>query len=272
MDTEDPRHVVTPFIVVYFSWVFHYPLVQVGTFTLHVTLTYLYYIELCMLYHPGRSVAMALACAQADWAVAKALACAQADWAVAKARGKVVGVMAFDLSTAFDTIDVVPLIEKLKSAGVGGTPLKWLESYMTGRSQLVIWNGMRSLSRPLSHGVAQGSILGPLLFLVMVADIPKYVTSGAPKAKMMCYAEDSTLYHSAESKELLKSDLELMSKKIFRYCNDNGLVINSAKTKLLLSSKVNFDMFVGDSIVSADPEISLTGINYNINFSTSPYL
>ena len=56
--------------------------------------------------------------------------------------------MAFDLSTAFDTIDVVPLIEKLKSAGVGGTPLKWLESYMTGRSQLVIWNGMRSLSRP----------------------------------------------------------------------------------------------------------------------------
>ena len=244
MDTEDPRHVVTPFIVVYFSWVFHYRLVQVGMFTLHVTLTYLYYIELCMLYHPGRSVAMALACAQADWAVAKA-------------RGKVVGVMAFDLSTAFDTIDVVPLIEKLKSAGVGGTPLKWLESCMTGRS-------------PLSHGVAQGSILGPLLFLVMVADIPKYVTSGTPKAKMMCYADDSTLYHSAESKELLKSDLELMSKKIFRYCNDNGLVINSAKTKLLLSSKVNFDMFVGDSIVSADPEISLTGINYNINFSTSP--
>ena len=143
---------------------------------------------------------------------------------------------------------------------------------MTGRSQLVIWNGMRSLSRSLSHGVAQGSILGPLLFLVMVADIPKYVTSGTPKAKMMCYADDSTLYHSAESKELLKSDLELMSKKIFRYCNDNGLVINSAKTKLLLSSKVNFDMFVGDSIVSADPEISLTGINYNINFSTSPYL
>ena len=51
-----------------------------------------------------------------------------------------------------------------------------------------------------------------------------------------------TLYHSAESKELLKSDLELMSKKIFRYCNDNGLVIHSAKAKLLLSSKVNFDI------------------------------
>jgi hypothetical protein len=117
--------------------------------------------------------------------VAMALACAQSDWAAAKARGEVVGVMAFDLSAAFDTIDVVPLIEKLKSAGVKGTPLKWLISYMTGRSQSVIWNGKKSEPRPLTHGVAQGSILGPLLFLVMVADLPKYVTTGTPNAKMI---------------------------------------------------------------------------------------
>ena len=62
-------------------------------------------------FRPGRSVAMALACAQADWAAAKT-------------RGEIVGVMAFDLSAAFDTIDVVHLIEKLKSTGVRGTPLK----------------------------------------------------------------------------------------------------------------------------------------------------
>ena len=63
-----------------------------------------------------------------------------------------------------------------------------------------------------------------------------------------------------------------MSKKMIKYCNVNGLVINSAKTKLLLSSKDNFEMFVGDSIVRADSEISLLGIDYNTNFSTSPYL
>ena len=89
---------------------------------------------------------------------------------------------------------------------------------------------------------------------------------------MMCYADDSTLYLSAKSKESLKSDLELMSKKMIRYCNDNGLVINSDKTKLLLSSKDNFEMSVGDSIVHADPEICLLGIKYDTNFSTSPYL
>ena len=66
-------------------------------------------------FHPGRSVAMALACAQADWAAAKA-------------RGEIVGVMAFNLSAAYNTIDAAPLIKKLKSAGVRGTPLKWLES------------------------------------------------------------------------------------------------------------------------------------------------
>ena len=89
---------------------------------------------------------------------------------------------------------------------------------------------------------------------------------------MMCYADDSTLYLSSNSKESLKSDLEMMSRKMIQYCNDNGLVINSAKTKLLLSSKDNFEMSVGNSIVHSDPEIRLLGIDYDTNFSTSPYL
>ena len=64
----------------------------------------------------------------------------------------------------------------------------------------------------------------------------------------------------------------ISSKKMIRYCNDNRLIINNAKTKLFLSSKDNFDMLVGDSIVLADPEICLLGINYNTDFSTLPYL
>ena len=80
------------------------------------------------------------------------------------------------------------------------------------------------------------------------------------------------MYLSAGSKESLKSDLEMLSRKMIRYCNDNGLVINSVKTKLLLSSKDNFEMCVGDSIVHADPEICLLGIDYDTNFLTLPYL
>ena len=117
-----------------------------------------------------------------------ALACSQADWVAAKNRGEAVAVIAYNLTAAFDTIALDPLINKLETAGLSGTPLTWMKSYMTGRSQSVIWNNVTSSSRDLTHGVPQGSILGPLLFLVMVAELPEFVTSGASKnvlAKMM---------------------------------------------------------------------------------------
>ena len=110
------------------------------------------------------------------------------------------GVMAFDLTAAFDTINAAPLLDKLENAGVKGAPLNWLRSYMTGRSQSVVWNDNQSSPLPLTHGVAQGSILGPLLFLVMVADLPEYVTRGSPNSSMMCYCDDSILSVIAKTK------------------------------------------------------------------------
>ena len=210
-------------------------------------------------FRPNRSVAMALACAQADWVAEKS-------------KGNCVGVMAFDLSAAFDTISAAPLIEKLKDAGVKGTPLEWLTSYMTGRSQSVIWNGVKSTSLPLTHGVAQGSILGPLLFLVMVADLPDYVTKGCDNAKMCCYADDSTLSVCAKTKESLKAELERLSKRMIEYCNKTGLIMNSGKTQLLISSKEKFEVNVGESVIESVSEICLLGIDFDTNFSTAPYL
>ena len=76
----------------------------------------------------------------------------------------------------------------------------------------------------------------------------------------------------SKTKEGLKSDLESMAKRMIEYCSNNGLIINSGKTQLLVSWNGEFKVQVGDSIITAESEISLLGIDYDKNFSTAPYL
>ena len=89
---------------------------------------------------------------------------------------------------------------------------------------------MKSDSLPLTHGVPQGSILGPLLFLIMIANLPNSVIGDMKRAKMMCYADDCTIYVHAKSLELLKSDLETLVQRMILYCQKTGLILNNENT------------------------------------------
>ena len=86
--------------------------------------------------------------------------------------GNEVVLVMLDLSAAFDTIDHALLLERLQHRyGIGGTALKWFQSYLHNRQQSAVVKNTLSSSKPLLHGVPQGSVLGPLLFSLYFAPL-----------------------------------------------------------------------------------------------------
>jgi hypothetical protein len=122
-------------------------------------------------FRKGRSCTTALATAHAAWVTA---------WVAAKAKGKVVAVVGFDLSAAFDTVGREDLLPKMEAMGIWGKSLelKWFRSSLTDASQRVVWDGQVSDVVDVEYGVRQGSLLGPVLYLLHVSDPPSPWRSG----------------------------------------------------------------------------------------------
>ena len=97
-----------------------------------------------------------------------------------------------DLSKAFDTIDHKILLRKLMHYGVRGLPLEWFSGYLNDRAQQVVCNNQLSDILKIKCGVPQGSILGPLLFLIYVNDFCRCITKG----KTIMFADDTNLFFS----------------------------------------------------------------------------
>ena len=113
-----------------------------------------------------------------------------------------------DISKAFDKVWHEGLVFKLKTYGVEGNLLKLLENYLTDRQQRVVLNGRTSSWQNIYAGVPQGSVLGPLLFLIYINDLPDGLTS-------VCkiFADDTSLFSKVIGKKLQTLNLTLTSRK-----------------------------------------------------------
>lgn len=127
------------------------------------------------------------------------------DWTDSYDRKQATDVIYLDFSKAFDSVPHKRLILKLSSLGIRGSVLRWIQSFLANRRQRVVLPGGSSSWKPVYSGVPQGSILGPILFLMYVNDIPDHVHS---TVKM--FADDTKLYRECSSRqdcENLQSDL-----------------------------------------------------------------
>jgi Reverse transcriptase (RNA-dependent DNA polymerase) len=139
-----------------------------------------------------------------------------------------------DLRKAFDTVDHKILLTKLYNLGIQGTELKWFENYLTGRKQFVVINGKASTLREIILGVPQGSILGPLLFIIYINDLAK-----ASRFFSSLFADDTKLLAKNSDPVALNNFVNTEFHKISTFFRAHRLSLHVTKTKFMVFSNSN---------------------------------
>ena len=148
--------------------------------------------------------------------------------------GKVTLATFIDLRKAFDTVNHKVLLKKLKHIGISSTVLNWCVSYIYGRSQKTVANGVTSDSREVTYGVPQGSFLGPLFFLAYIIGMSNAVKD----VKLSLYADDTVLYVCGDDIRTCTQSIQVNLDRFSNWCHLNALKINSDKTKFLIFGRM----------------------------------
>ncbi|KMQ87075.1 reverse transcriptase [Lasius niger] len=170
----------------------------------------------------------------------------------------------FDFSKAFDRVDYFLLIVKLKSLNFSDSVLRWIYSYLRGRTQAVKDNfeGTISSLSVVNAGVPQGSVLGPLLFTLYIADFGRKLRH----CKYNFYADDLQIYTHCEPRDLVDTIRKVNKdiESVLGWSTANRLILNSDQTQAII---MGTSRFINAIDLSTQPEIRVDGSR--IQYSTS---
>ncbi len=192
-------------------------------------------------------------------------------------------LLLLDLSAAFDTVGHDALLERLSARfGISGTALAWFDSYLKGRSQTVIINGVKSESHSLKWGVPQGSVLGPLLFTAYTSPLSDIAEKH--DISIHLYADDTQPYLTFKpsislAEEQAVSKLSSFIVELRQWMATNTLKLNDDKTVFLLIgrkaqvNKVSIDSFlVGESLIPKSDMAPNLGTLWDSELSLKPHV
>lgn len=180
------------------------------------------------------------------FSTATALATVTDDLIRAQDRGLVSVLVLLDYSKAFDTINHSLICSKLKYFGFDNLSVMLIKSYLHGRLQKISVNNVSSSSIDILSGVPQGSILGPLLFIIYTADILKSINM----CKVQAYADDTQLYFQFDvndhihAVDVINSELQMIK----QLSDEHDLKLNSSKSNLILFGSNNKKLFLKDKL------------------------
>ncbi len=200
-----------------------------------------------------------------------ALVAMQQQWVEKTEEKEKTGILLWDLTAAYDTIDADLLEQKLEVYGFNIITRKWFLSFLKGRTQKVKIGEKTSSAVELASGMPQGGILSPVLFIIFVSDMEDWTENTG----VFTYADDTSTDSSSKVVQEVLKNLENNAERVLKYMASNGLVANPSKTVFMMIGEkedANLKVKVGDTTITRSKTAKLLGIDIDDDMKWKTHL